>query len=398
MRRNLFLAWCGSSVISLVACGQVRTDVDDVADTQQETTVTTESNASNVENAVADISEPGSEPAHEFECDLGGAVSSATHVTRAPAGAAFGEDWIGEDGRRLQALDVPGAVVVAATGNEVNDDPALGDYEPDFERQALFSYSQFVNADALEDLEGGETLVLVSHVALISRQEPGVYATLLVAESEDGAARLLGPCGNAWQPAFESAAADLDRTLDASFLIAVTNWESDEASLVNAYYGGATVPDLDRWDSTPAESRDLSIAEIPMAVRPKYKLVGLLVDVDSSAPAGFLSLRSGQGVSVTLALGPAQGLLAVAVPRKDVAMEIVFIEDLYATPDGQRVLATVDSSRFDEFLGSRISIRGSTRDGLSADVQVLDAGELEVASGLTRSEIEAYRERLYSTE
>lgn len=243
-----------------------------------------------------------------------------------------------------------------------------------------------------ELLDTPDPVILVVHTEVSTRQVRPVLRGV-GRMGADGHIDLLGACGQLIQPSLDKTAEAFGTVANADWLTRVADTESDEAvATVNEFMDIAPVDASKTFLETPPADRDLTLANVPRELRRSYQLVPIVIDVkgDIRGGIGFATNAGHSSIIDTSqsATGISVMLLAPDVPT----VEVVFFDPNMK----QTFLGVVDARLFDPSLGTAATVTQAGDGSLSANVTVMAAGELEERTGMTRDQLEAYREQLYN--
>lgn len=246
--------------------------------------------------------------------------------------------------------------------------------------------------EALAQLIADPDAVVIVNLAEVATQQ--VRPRLVAAGhlDDDGRIELFGPCGRAMQPALDESAKQFDTNASAEWITRVADAESDEAvAALNIFAGLGQDDAVATFLDTPPADRDLTITYVPREVRRDYELAPYVLDVRAEAVGGIgIATSAGHSSIIDTAQGPETMNVLLVAP------EVATVDIIYFDPSMKStVLATVDAGLFDPTLGAIVTIGTSTDGQLTAEVTTMPAGDLEKRMGMTRDEIEAYRQQLY---
>ncbi|MGI8519794.1 MAG: hypothetical protein ACR2MC_04175 [Actinomycetota bacterium] len=219
-----------------------------------------------------------------------------------------------------------------------------------------------------------------------STDEPFPVVTgIATARGEEVA--LVGRCGTELNGALSEVAGDVGSLVNIDFLRRVRD-DPEVAERLSLALSSEVA-----WIDLPPAERPLRVGavnDIPRSERQRFAIVGLYVD-GSDSGSQVLEIRSDQGIIARLGLPAEFDLLPVAVERSLATVEIWRAPaDDPMKLDYTRI-AIIDAALLDEVLGAEFLL---TNDG--ATVRVLEQGELEVRSGLSREELEELRAGIYA--
>lgn len=329
---------------------------------------------------------PSSRGVDSQVCDLGAMLGLSQSVLKVEAASVQDE------------LRDPGGYDVLLASLELSGAREIGRYEPrgtptrlgglpePFETVVVDPYGGFGTfPEASPDTE----LVLFlgfSFGSSASTDEPFPVVTgIATARGEEVA--LVGRCGTELNGALSEVAGDVGSLVNIDFLRRVRD-DPEVAERLSLALSSEVA-----WIDLPPAERPLRVGavnDIPRSERQRFAIVGLYVD-GSDSGSQVLEIRSDQGIIARLGLPAEFDLLPVAVERSLATVEIWRAPaDDPMKLDYTRI-AIIDAALLDEVLGAEFLL---TNDG--ATVRVLEQGELEVRSGLSREELEELRAGIYA--
>lgn len=246
--------------------------------------------------------------------------------------------------------------------------------------------------EAVGELLADPNAVVVVNVAEVGTRQVRPILTVAGHLEADGRIVLFGRCGRAMQAALDASAKQFGTNASAEWLTRVADPESAEAVAAFNIFAGLGVDNaVATFQNTPPPQRDLTLAYVPKEVRRDYELVPYVIDV-SAELVGGIGLATAAGHSSIIDTAQGVETMNVLLMGPDVAT----VDVVYFDPQMKSItLATLDARLFDPTLGAVVSVSGTSEGKLTAAVTTMSAGELEKRMGMSRVDIEAYRQQLY---
>ncbi len=315
------------------------------------------------------------------------AVASATAVELAP------DRFVSRADNVYVVLKVEGAKVLSRHEGRYGT-PAGDDVDLSLTTVLVGPFANAgAEAEAVEELlDDPAPVLVVSYAEIATRQ---VRPRLLGAGhlGADGRIELLGPCGRRVQPSLDRAAEAFGTIANADWITRVADRESDEAVATQADFLGLGPADATKaFLDTPPADRDLTLTFVPKELRRGYLLVAFVLNMEASVRGGIGFATSAGRSSI---VDTSQDAAAVNVML--LAPDVGTVEVVFFDPNLQRTsLGVFDAGLFDPSQGTVVTVTQAEDGSLSASVVVMADGELEERIGMTRDQLEAYREQLYN--
>lgn len=315
----------------------------------------------------------GSVPRPDFECDLFSALSGSRR-------------FLISDGVESTTATIAGVPrpVLRTRSSVANDELVFLREVPDLVDESAFQ--------ELSSVTG--RVVLFVNVADVGNGEVRPIALVAGTLTDSNVVKLAGRCASRWQSAIEGGAASLGRVADPEFLAAAADLSTVEAVAISAAGPGRQDP-TQIWLSTPEAQRSLDVGDVPATERANFFLTALVPSLrgDVATPL-FVRLSCARGIIVTYEVRGTSGPLPVMIPNEELAITVA----VSSTQDfGEPVFAeTIATTNFSASYGNRLNLTIDKLGAISVELSVLDSGELERLTGMTREELEALRADLLS--